>query len=68
MNASDSLKETKRRRRLIWLWFPVGAILFFLILYPYATLVGPVPNWLILFLNIVWWVAYIVLRIWASRI
>src|SRR5690242_10017186 len=68
MNTSSSLEEVKYKRRMIWLWFPIGAVLFFLVLYPYTRFVGAAPIWLISSLNIAWAAIYVVLRIWSSRI
>jgi len=60
--------EVRKKRRLTWLWFPVGALLELIALYLYSMFIAQPPNWLFVSLNVMWGGAYIVLRLLASRI
>jgi len=68
MHFSDSVKDIRKRRNIVLLWFPIGAIADIVIIELYKAIIGVPPHWLFILVNIGWVAVYFVLAMRISKI
>ena len=61
----EKIAEIQRLRKAIWLWIPIGAAIYFVVITTYQVIFGDSPGALFLVLNFAWAAVYWVL---ASRL
>lgn len=67
MKNKKDIDEIFQRRLLVWLWWPIGFLIYVGTVMLYESLVGDPPGWLFLVLNIFWPTVYFILSSNAAK-